>query len=158
MPLDPQGTHNGGSPTGGSSSSGVSIGPGADGGDVQSMMGGRDWVDDDLLGAVSLSLFTAGSIDPQDECGDTSIGGPAVTCEGQTLPDGTHLTVGHGTQDGAARLTVAYERPDGTLMIVTSDEASSQWWADGTGPDPLEEMPVTVGQLAELATAPGAHF
>ena len=154
--LDPGGTHTGGSSIGGISMRGVSTDSGE--GDVAAVTVGRDWDLADRRGAVYLSIFPDASSYIPEGCSDTSIVGPTVTCEQTTLPGGTEVTVGHGQQDGADRLTVAYERPDGTLVIATADEASGDWWEGGAGPDPLTDAPVTADQLAELATAQGAHL
>lgn len=156
--LDPNGDHTGGSSIGASSGS-VSADTGEPGqGDGQSFMVGRDWADGDRTGMIWLSLLSGGNLALPGSCADLSMGGPEVTCEQTTLPDGTEVSVGHGRQGGAERLTVAYERPDGTVVIATADEATSERWEEGTGSDPLTDLPVTVDQLAELATAPGAHF
>ena len=92
-------------------------------------------------------------------CADPSLeAGPELTCEQQTLDDGTTVLVGRGEQDGAQRLTVRYARPDGQVVSATADQASEDWWADGSGPGPLEQPPLTVEQLVELVRDPLMHL
>lgn len=165
--LDPDGSHTDGSSIGGAGASAMAGGVnGATGGGAegdtfvaQTLMVGRAWSDGGGEGAVMLTVVTAGSPDVKDGCANAMLtDGPTVTCEDVTLADGTHVLVGHADQDGAERLVVAYARPDGSLAIATADEASTDWWSDGSGTGPLDHLPVTQDQLVELVTAPGAHI
>ena len=164
--LDPTGTHTGGASSGGVSSGSASAAGSAGGegdkGDqgIQSVMVGMSWGEGNQEGAVALSVFSGA--DPDfigSGCSDQTIGGgPQVSCEQKTLADGTVVQVGHGQKGGAERLTVAYERADGQVVIATADQASTPWWDSADGAAPLDTLPVTIEQLAALVTAPGAHL
>lgn len=146
--VDPDGLHSGMSITGGSVSS--SSNPDTTSG----IYVGSEWTDGDRTGMVSLSVQDS-PIESGGSCADPSLAsGPEVTCETQQLPDGTTALVGRGQQGGAERITVRYDRPDGTVVWATSDEATDQWWTDQTGAAPLASPPATVDQLIELVQDP----
>jgi hypothetical protein len=159
--LDPTGAHTGGASSGGVSSGSASAGGGT-GGDqgTQSLMVGMSWDEGDHEGAVALSVFSTADPDLVGTgCSDQTMGGgPDVTCEQKTLADGTVIEVGHGQKGGAERLTVAYERADGQVVIATADQASTSWWDSADGAAPLDTLPATIEQLTALVTAPGAHL
>ncbi len=120
---------------------------------------GMGWSDGDRSGAVDVSIEDQFQAGPGSQCQDQSLAtGPDVTCESRTLADGTTVMVGRGQQDGAERISVRYDRPDGTVVIATSDAASDQWWTDGSGAAPLAAPPLTVDQLVDLVLDPGNHL
>ena len=118
---------------------------------------GLGWADGDREGHVALSIATeAGPY--ADDCNDPdNVNGPAVTCEERTLADGTVVSVGRGTQGGAERIAVQYQRPDGVIVWATADAATEAWWEDGSGPGPLASPPATVDQLITLVLDDSLH-
>jgi hypothetical protein len=107
------------------------------------------WADGDREGQVTLSLSPTSAT---ADCDDPNLeSGPTVTCERRTLDDGTVVWVGHGAQDGSARVTVAYDRPDGTTVWATADEATDAWWGGDRRTDPLTAPPMTADDLIAMA-------
>ena len=154
---DPDGSHAGQMSMGGSAGS---AGPDGSTDMISSIYAGMDWTDGDRAGAVSLSVEDpTGGVSVGRPCaGDPMPDGPDVTCESRTLADGTTVMVGHGRLDGAERITVTLQRPDGTVVTATADQATQQWWDDGSGAAPLAAPPATVDQLIEMVRDPGAHL
>lgn len=114
-----------------------------------------DWVDGDQMGAVGVSLEHEAAAPPDAQCQDQSMpSGPDVTCETHTLADGVKVVVGRGAIEGAHRVTVRFDRPDGTVVIATADAATERWWTTGSGPAPLQAPPLTVAELIDLARDP----
>lgn len=151
--LDPHGEHMTSSIAGGS----LSNGDGSPSDTPEGIYVGAGWVDGDTEGSVSLSVEDASLAQPG--CLDQSLAvGPDVTCEVRTLEDGSTVWVGHGSQDGAERLAVRYERPDGSVVWATADQAGEQYWTDGTGAAPLAQLPATVDQLIALAQDADVHL
>jgi hypothetical protein len=111
------------------------------------------WADGDREGQVSLSFDPSpGAAERPSGCHDPSLpAGPDVTCETRTLDDGTVVEVGHGSQNGAERITVRYDRPDGSAVWATADEATDAWWDEGRGADALTAPPMTVDDLIAMA-------
>lgn len=147
--IDPDGTHAGMAIAGGS------VG---DGDTNSGIYVGQEWTDGDSTGTVSLSVEDP-TVGNGGSCVDPSlVGGPEVTCETRTLDDGTTVLVGRGEQGGAERITVQYVRPDGSFVWATADEATEQWWDDGSGAAPLTSSPATIDQLIELARDVDVHL
>jgi hypothetical protein len=121
------------------------------GGEQASASAAMGWADGQREGQVSLSVdptppaAAAGCLDPGLETG------PDVTCQTQTLDDGTVVRVGHGTQDGAERVAVRYDRPDGSVVWATADEATNAWWQGDRGVDALTAPPMNVDDLVAMA-------
>ena len=84
--------------------------------------------------------------------------GPDVTCENHTLADGVTVVVGRGVIDAAQRLTVRFDRPDGTVVIATADAATERWWTDRAGAAPLQAPPLAVAELIDHARDPAQHL
>jgi hypothetical protein len=137
---------------------GGSVG-GSDNGDKPSgIYVGYEWTDGNGTGMVSVSVEDGSQVS-DGSCADPSVvDGPSVTCETKQLPDGTTVLVGRGSQDGAERMTVRYERPDGTVVWVTSDEATGQWWTDHSAASPLTAPPASVDQMIDLALDPDVRL
>jgi hypothetical protein len=155
---DPDGSHTGDQMSMGGSAG--AAGPDGSAGQTTSIFAGTDWTVGDRAGSVSLSVEDpTGGVSVGQPCGDEPMAeGPEVTCEALTLADGTTVLVGHGQRNGAERITVRYERPDGTVVVATADQATQQWWNDGSGAAPLAAPPATVDQLVELVRDPRAHL
>jgi hypothetical protein len=128
------------------------------GGKASGIYAGYEWTDGARTGMITVSVEDP-AVGNSDSCADpSSVNGPDVTCETRTLDDGTTVLVGRGQQDGAERITVRYERADGTLVWATADEATEQWWTDQTGAAPLTSAPVTVDQLIDLVRDPDVRL
>lgn len=155
---DPDGSHTGDQMSMGGSAG--AAGPDGSAGQTTSIFAGTDWTVGERAGSVSLSVEDpTGGVSVGQPCGDEPMAeGPEVTCETLTLADGTTVLVGHGQRNGAERITVRYERPDGTVVVATADQATQQWWNDGSGAAPLAAPPATVDQLVELVRDPRAHL
>jgi hypothetical protein len=138
---DPNGAH------AGSTASGTAEATKGDG--PQSQSASIGWADGDREGQVTLSVGP--TADPA-ACADPVLeAGPDVACEQRTLDDGTVVRVGHGTQDGAERVTVSYDRPDGVTVWATADEATDEWWHGNRQTDALTAPPMTVDDLISMA-------
>lgn len=123
------------------------------------------WTNGDQEGSVDVTV-----IDPAVDDGmsgnegtapcenPTLVGGPSLTCERRELADGSTVVVGTGERDGVERITVRFDRPDGQVVWATADEASTQWWDDGSGADPLDAPPATTNQLIQLAQDDRSHL
>jgi hypothetical protein len=142
---DPKGEH------AGSSASGTAEATTGDGPQAQSATIG--WADGDREGQVTLSVApTSGATD----CNDPDLAaGPSVSCERRSLDDGTVVWVGHGAQDDAERVSVQFDRPDGTTVWATADEATDAWWHGDGKADPLTAPPMTVDDLTAMALDKG---
>jgi hypothetical protein len=124
---DPDGTHTGDSLV-------VSGSMGGEGDETAAIYVSMDWVGGDQMGAVGVSLEHESVGPPDGQCQDQSMpSGPDVTCENHTLADGVTVVVGRGVIDAAQRLTVRFDRPDGTVVIATADAATERWWTDRAG-------------------------
>jgi hypothetical protein len=86
------------------------------------------------------------------------MGGPDVDCQQHTLDDGTVVQVGRGSKDGAERLSVRVDRPNGSIVWATVDQATDQWWQDRSGAAPLTSLPVGVDELVALARDDDVHL
>jgi hypothetical protein len=108
----------------------------------------------DRNGQTSLSLDRSPDGPAATGCLDPNLAsGPDVTCEARTLDDGTVVRIGYGSQDGAERIAVRYDRPDGSVVWATADEATFAWWSGDAlpGHDPLTSSPMTVDALIAMA-------
>lgn len=147
--LDPSGEHLDQSMSSGSATM-------ARGGELTGTGVGSDWIDGSQAGYVGVSVSSdheePGCLDPN------LMNGPDVDCHQRTLDDGTVVHVGRGSEDGAERVAVRFERPDGTIVWVTADEATAQWWDDSSGAQPLTSLPVAVDDLIELALDGDLHL
>jgi hypothetical protein len=119
------------------------------GGGSESASASMGWADGGREGQVSLSVEQRST---SADCLDPSLGaGPEVNCERTTLDDGTVVWVGHGAQAGARRVAVEYERPDGSVVWATADEATDAWWRGDHARDPLTAPPMTFDDLVAMA-------
>ena len=84
--------------------------------------------------------------------------GPVVTCENHRLADGVTVVGGRGETDGAHRLTVRFDRPDGTVVIATADAATERLFTGRAGAAPLQAPPLAVAELIDLARDPAQHL
>ena len=123
------------------------------------------WTDGAREGEVNLSVLDPSGDDGMSgeegaaRCEDPMMfGGPRLTCQRRELADGSTVLVGTGEQDGVERVTVRFTREDGQIVWATADEGSSIWREDGSGPEPLDALPVTVDQLIELVQDPRVHL
>lgn len=146
--VDPTNEHSG------SSLAGVSPN---DGNGPSDLFLGLEWIDADATGYVALSVVDGGP--PVEQCADSSIvGGPEVWCDARILDDGTTVFVGRGLANDAQRMSVSYQRPDGSIVRATADQASEFWWDDKSGPVPLDVPPASEGQLIDMVLDHDAHL